>query len=154
MSIILRWTPEMYEAYLKKQRPKQDMRGVDMDAVYKQPAVVAEMARKESKIERRLDQQITERGLPLPQRNYFFLPDRDFELDFAWPLIKVGVEVQGMAHRIKGKFKRDIEKRALAMLAGWRVLEVDGATVRDGRAIKWLTELMGEYGQVCGRTGA
>jgi hypothetical protein len=48
-----------------------------------------------------------------------------------------------MAHRIKGKFKRDIEKRALAMLAGWRVLEVDGAAIKDGRAIAWTKRLLG-----------
>ena len=105
-------------------------------------------ANKESKIERRLDQQIMGNGLaalmaagPMA-RNYFFLPDRDFELDFAWPHMKIAVEVQGMAHRIKGKFQRDIEKRALALLAGWRVLEVDGASVRDGRAIEWLKQLL------------
>jgi hypothetical protein len=47
-----------------------------------------------------------------------------------------------MAHRIKGKFKRDIEKRALALLAGWRVLEVGGDEVRSGRALVWLRELL------------
>lgn len=103
---------------------------------------------RESKIEQRLAQQILEHGLCALEkagpmvRNYFFLPDREFELDFAWPAIKVAVEVQGMAHRIKGKFKRDIEKRALALLAGWRVLEVDGTAIRDGRAISWLRELL------------
>ena len=75
-------------------------------------------------------------------RNYFFLPDRDFELDYAWPEVKVAVEVQGMAHRIKGKWKRDIEKRALALLAGWRVLELDGDSVRSGRGLEWLRALL------------
>ena len=98
---------------------------------------------KESKLERRFDQQILEAGLPEPRRNWFFLNGRDFELDRAWPAEKIACEVQGMAHRIKGKWKRDIEKRALAMLAGWRVLEVDGASVRDGRAIQWLKQLLG-----------
>jgi hypothetical protein len=54
----------------------------------------------------------------------------------------VAVEIQGMAHRIKGKFKRDIEKRALALLAGWKLLELDGASVRDGRGIEWLRQLL------------
>jgi len=99
-----------------------------------------------SKIERRLAQQIDEAqfppSLPPPQRNYFFLNDRDLEFDFAFPSVMVAVEVQGMAHRIKGKFQRDIEKRALAQLAGWRVLEVDGASIRSGKAIGWLKELL------------
>lgn len=67
---------------------------------------------------------------------------RDFELDFAWPGLKVAVEVQGGVHRIKGKFGRDIEKRALAMLAGWKVLEVDSASIKDGRAIDWVKRLL------------
>lgn len=138
---MLRWTDEE----LAKYRKRRDMKGVDIDAVHHKRGLVAE---KESKIERRLDQNIIDAGLPAPRRNYFFLDGRDFELDFAWPLVKMAVEVQGMSHRIKGKFQRDIEKRALALLSGWRVLEVDGASVRDGRAIKWLIELMGEYGQV------
>lgn len=147
MTIMLRWTDEELAAY----RKRRDMRGVDMDALHRSRGLMPE---KESKIERRFAQQLQDAALPEARRNYFFLEGRDFELDFAWPLVKMAVEVQGMSHRIKGKFKRDIEKRALALLAGWRVLEVDGASVRDGRAIKWLIELMGEYGQVRGRTGA
>ncbi len=50
--------------------------------------------------------------------------------------------MQGMAHRIKVKFKADIEKRALAMLSGWRVLEVGGDQVRSGQALEWLKSLL------------
>lgn len=97
----------------------------------------------ESKLERRFSQQLADNpDIPPHQRNYFFLPDRDLELDFAWAPLKVAVEVQGMAHRIKGKFVRDVEKRALAMLAGWRVLEVAGDQVRSGQALQWLRMLL------------
>jgi very-short-patch-repair endonuclease len=133
-SNAVRWTEEQLKAYVM---------GKDSRGLKQQRPVSNPVARAESKIERRLDQQLAESGLPKHQRNYFFLPDRDLELDFAWPALKVAVEVQGMAHRIKGKWKRDIEKRALAMLAGWRVLEVDGAAVRDGRAIEWTKKLIG-----------
>ena len=47
-----------------------------------------------------------------------------------------------MVHRIKGRFRADIEKRALALLAGWRVLEVSGAEIRSGQAIAWLIALL------------
>jgi very-short-patch-repair endonuclease len=67
---------------------------------------------------------------------------RKWRLDYCWPEKKIGIEVQGMVHRIKGKFKRDIEKRAELMLAGWRVLEVDGDSIRNGRAIAWLGRLL------------
>lgn len=143
----IRWSEDQYKGYLARQkrersngklRERSEMPGVDIDAIHgKRPLQLPQ-----SKLERRLDQQIAEAELTEPVKNYFFLAGRDLELDRAWPKLKIGVEVQGMAHRIKGKFRRDIEKRALAMLAGWRVLEVDGATIRDGRAIKWLKTLL------------
>lgn len=76
------------------------------------------------------------------ERNCRFLDGRDLELDFAWPLLRVGVEVQGMAHRIKAKFRADMEKRALALLAGWRVLEIGGAEVRSGIGVKWASRVI------------
>jgi very-short-patch-repair endonuclease len=132
----IRWTPDQLADYEKKRIGKKTKWA---DAV--KPQI---MLPKESKLERRFDQQLLESGLPEPRRNWFFIAGRDFELDRAWPSEKVAVEVQGMAHRIKGKFKRDIEKRALAMLAGWRVLEVDGSSIRDGRAIEWTQKLLGQ----------
>lgn len=135
MSNSVRWTEEQLKAYqLKNDKP--EMLGVDIDAIHRNQAP------KESKIERRLIQQMTDEGITGWQRNYFFLPDRELELDIAFPTIRAAVEVQGMAHRIRGKFQRDIEKRALAMLAGWRVLEVDGSSIRDGRALQWLKALL------------
>lgn len=130
----LRWTPEQLEQYRKRHEPR-----LQID----EPIVLVTQP-KVSKLERRFSQQLADNpDLPAHQRNYFFLPDRDLELDYAWPLVKVAVEVQGQAHRIKGKFKRDIEKRALALLAGWRVLEVGGDEVRSGRALEWLRQLLG-----------
>ena len=133
MSNSVRWTAEQLSNYLKSQsRPKLD---VMIEVVVPQPKV--------SKLERRFAQQLADNpDIPQHQRNYFFLPDRDLELDFAWPALLAAVEVQGMAHRVKGKFKRDIEKRALAMLAGWRVLEVGGDQVRSGLALQWLRTLL------------
>lgn len=107
------------------------------------PVVVA--PRQESEIERRFAQQVRTAGLPEPEREYYHITGRDFRLDFAWPTRKIGVEVQGMSHRIKSKFHADIEKRALALLAGWRILEVSGDTVRNEQGIKWVTELLAFY---------
>jgi len=95
-----------------------------------------------SQIHIRMRQQIQTAGLPEPIEEYYHIKGRDMRLDFAWPDRKIGLEVQGMAHRIKGKFHADIEKRALGMLLGWRVLEVSGAAVRDERGIEWLKQLM------------
>ena len=96
-----------------------------------------------SLLELRLAQQIAEAGLPEPVREYFHIPGRDFRLDFAWPAAKIGVEIQGMQHRVKGRFHADIEKRALGLLAGWRILEIDGRAVKSGQGIDWLRQLLG-----------
>lgn len=136
MSSSLRWTPEQLEQYRRRQEPK-----LHID----EPIVLVPQPKAVSKLERRFSQQLADNpDLPAHQRNYFFLPDRDFELDFAWPVVKLAVEVQGMAHRIKANFKRDIEKRALAILSGWRVLELDGDAVRSGRGLEWLRLLLRE----------
>lgn len=143
MGNAIRWTPEDLAAYQAKSE-KASMPGVDIDAVHRKQGP--------SKLELRFEQQMNEGGIwPAKEdepagyfRQFYFLKGRDLTIDFAWPGFMIGVEVQGMAHRIKGKFKTDIEKRALAMLRGWRVLEVDGASIRDGRAIGWLRSLLWE----------
>lgn len=68
--------------------------------------------------------------------------ERKWTLDFAIPERKLGIEVQGGVHRIRDKFRRDIEKRAELMLAGWRILEVDGDSIKDGRAFLWVERLI------------
>lgn len=134
MSSSLRWTPEQLENYRKRQEPR-----LRID----EPIALVAQPEKVSKLERRFSQQLADNpDLPPHQRNYFFLPDRDFELDYAFVPQKVYVEVQGMAHRIKAKFKADIEKRALALLAGWRGLEVGGDEIRSGKALEWLKTLL------------
>lgn len=153
MSRMFRLTEEEFADLLKKRQvgaaikvqPKQQAPWVLESAL--QPPQPAPRAPKPaptgpSQIHIRMRQQIQQAGLPEPIEEYYHIKGRDFRLDFAWPDRKIGVEVQGMAHRIKGKFHADIEKRALAMLQGWRILEVSGDTVRDERGIEWLKQLM------------
>lgn len=91
-----------------------------------------------SLLEMRMWQQIEEAGLEKPVREYWHIPGRDFRLDLAWPSKRVGLEIQGAQHRIKGRFSADIEKRALGLLEGWRILEVSRKEISDGRALAWL----------------
>lgn len=109
-------------------------------------APVAAEPKKESEIERRFAQQVRAANLPEPEREYYHIPGRDFRLDFAWPDKKLGVEIQGMAHRIKQKFHADIEKRILAQVNGWTILEFSGDMVRHETAIGWLVLMMGRKG--------
>lgn len=100
-----------------------------------------EVKRRDSTIEATLALHIRASKLPDPKRNYVFLPDRKLELDFCWPELKLGVEVEGAVHRIKERFHGDIEKHALALIHGWTVMRVDGRAIRSGNAIDWLCQL-------------
>lgn len=79
-------------------------------------------------------------GLGGYQRNYRFDPRRRLELDFAWPVARVAIEVQGGIHsygahvRPEG-YRRDAEKTRRAQLMGWIVLPCLAADVRDGSIV-------------------
>ena len=95
-----------------------------------------------SELEVMLSQQLDLLRLPAAVREYQAIPGRKFRIDFAWPDRFIGVEVQGMVHRIKGRFLRDTEKSCLHILHGWRVLPVSGNDIRSGRAASWITTLL------------
>jgi very-short-patch-repair endonuclease len=58
--------------------------------------------------------------LPKPEREYRFHDTRKWRLDFAWPDIQCGVEIDGVVHGMKGMRNRDAEKgRALL---DWHIL--------------------------------
>lgn len=112
----------------------------------KAPAVEVEKPKRKgrggiSEIEHAFAKQITVLDLPAPQREYRFMDNRDFRLDYAWPQKKLAVEVNGMVHRIKERFLRDTEKVAYALIHGWIVLPVSGDDVRSGRGASWLLTL-------------
>lgn len=68
-------------------------------------------------------------GLPEPKPEYRFSATRKWRFDFAWPALKVALEVEGGAwtqgrHTRGAGFAADLEKYNAAQLAGWRVLRV------------------------------
>ena len=69
-----------------------------------------------------------EHGVPPPVREHAFAaPERKFRFDWAWPLLKVALEVEGglftcQAHGSIGGMLRDLEKYNLAASMGWRIL--------------------------------
>ena len=130
-------TDAEYEAYLK--------RFPSLAKILTQAPKPAPAEHKESQLERRFLQQLEQAGLTeCCFREYYAINGRDFRLDFAFPSKKVGIEVQGAVHRIKGRHRADIEKRALHLLSGWRVLEVGGAEIKSGVAISWIKQLLSE----------
>lgn len=78
-----------------------------------------------SKAEEALAEALARRPLPgwdlTPQ--YKFHPERRWTFDFAFPSVKLAVEVDGRGrHQRVAGARNDAEKRNTAVLMGWRVL--------------------------------
>jgi len=92
---------------------------------------------------------IQESGLPSPELELRFHPQRKWRFDYAWPEKKVAMEVEGVLYRVRiGRHQRglgyeaDCEKYAEALVLGWKVLRVTPGQIRDGRVIIWLKQLL------------
>ena len=104
-----------------------------------------------SALEDLLERHISLCGLPLPAREYRFHPNRRWRFDFAWPLYRVAVEVEGgiftRGRHVRGSgFERDAEKRNAAVMAGWRVLYFTPRHVKSGQAVQAIESLMKRIG--------
>lgn len=104
-----------------------------------------------SKWEERFWKQCTERApeLPLPDRGFaFFKPARGWKFDFAWPDLRVAVEVEGNTWKGVGRhtsgtgFEDDCVKYAMAAMRGWLVLRVTATLVRKGLAVEWAARAL------------
>lgn len=96
-----------------------------------------------SALEDRLWMQMRALGMPLPQREVRWHPQRRWRFDFAWPAAQIAVEVEGGVwvagrHSRGAGFVADVEKYAEAALAGWLVLRVTAQHIKDGRAVGWI----------------
>jgi very-short-patch-repair endonuclease len=58
-------------------------------------------------------------GLPLPELQH---PVGPYELDLAYPAVRIGVEYNGRDHLDPGRALRDLEREAYLTAAGWVVL--------------------------------
>ena len=86
-------------------------------------------------------------GLPPYVTEYRFHPTRRWRFDYAWPEIKLAVEVHGGTytngrHTRGGGFTVDREKMNEAAICGWTVLEVTSAQVRSGQMRQWLDRII------------
>lgn len=90
-----------------------------------------------------LAQQIRLSMLPMPTPQYRFDPMRKWRVDFAWPVRKLALEVEGGVHRIEEKFKRDIFKYNELALRGWVLVRVTNRMVRSGEALAVVERLLG-----------
>ena len=109
------------------------------------PAPPAEKADQPDRWPLVLRDQIVEAGLPEPFREFVWHPTRSFRLDLAWPNHPrgpFGCEVDGAVHRLKDKFKRDIERHYLLVKQGWIYIRVTPEMVRSGEALQWVKEFI------------
>lgn len=76
---------------------------------------------------------------PLPGwdlvREHQFDPERRWRFDFAFPSVRLAVEVDGARHRTHRGQSSDSEKGNAAVLAGWRVLHFPSGEKR--KAAEW-----------------
>ena len=99
-----------------------------------------------SVLENNLLLQIKAVKLPIPEQQYMFHDTRKWRFDFAWPDIKLAVEVDGGTwinggHNRGSGIERDCEKYGEAMLFGWDIYRCTGNMVKHGRAIKTIEQL-------------
>lgn len=85
--------------------------------------------------------------LPPAHAEYRFDTERKWRFDFAWPDVKVAVEIQGGTwnggkHGRGSGIEKDAEKLSAAAIAGWRVLIVTGNQVRSGQALAWTEQAL------------
>ena len=88
--------------------------------------------------------------LPEPVREYRFAPPRRWRFDFAWPALKIAVEVDGGTrgkggHTTHKGITADHEKRNAAVIDCWRVLVFTTEAVKSGRAIADIKKIFGEF---------
>jgi len=98
--------------------------------------------KKESKLEKSLFQQFALFGIRTPIRQYQFHYERGWLFDFAWPSIKVAVEVQGGifsggAHTRGKGYEEDNDKANEAVRMGWRLFRFgpNQVTVDERKAL-------------------
>ncbi|HNT51905.1 MAG TPA: hypothetical protein PK344_14735 [Syntrophorhabdaceae bacterium] len=78
-------------------------------------------------------------GLPEPEREYPFHPERKWRIDLCWPDVKLAVEIEGGAflygrHNRPASFIKDIEKYNALTLAGYRLLRFTPKQLANGEA--------------------
>jgi very-short-patch-repair endonuclease len=85
--------------------------------------------------------------VPQPQRQYLFCPHRRWRVDFAWPVQKLAVEVEGGswvggAHVRPRRFEQDCRKYNQLALCGYRLLRFTGSQIKSGEALTVIEQAL------------
>ena len=103
---------------------------------------------KRTALEDRLLSDIRKLGLPVPEREYRFHPDRRWRFDICYPDHKLGIECEGGTfsggRHVRGAgFAEDCVKYNWASLLGYTVLRYTGAMIRSGEAAREIAAALG-----------
>lgn len=124
MTNTLRMTVEAFKAHQARVKPAEQPAEA--------PAPKAKGTRS-SDYETWLANQLVAAGLPEPARQFRWLDERQYVADLAYPPLLI--EIDGAAHRIKGRFLDDILKNQQALLNGYHLLRIATSQVRSGVAV-------------------
>ena len=88
-----------------------------------------------------------EHGIPMPEREFMFHPQRRWRADFCWPEKMLIVEAEGgvwaNGRHSRGKgFIADCTKYNEATLLGYTVLRVTMEHIKSGQAIDWIMRFL------------
>jgi len=91
--------------------------------------------------------QVKNAGLPAPEREHRFHPDRLWKIDFAWPRDRLAVEIQGGtwvggAHGRGSGISKDAEKFANLAIMGWRLIAIPSEAVRSYEGLRWVSAVL------------
>ena len=103
-----------------------------------------------SPLEIALDRQMCLCRLPVFETNYRFddrPAARKWRFDFAWPQLKIAVEVEGGAwsqgrHTRGAGYIEDCKKYNEAVMQGWHVLRFTSEAVNSGEAVTQIEKLI------------
>jgi very-short-patch-repair endonuclease len=82
-------------------------------------------------------------GLPPFEEQFAFAPGRKFRADFAWPSFKLLFEAHGAVftqgrHTRGAGFTADCERRSIAAILGYSMIEATTDQIKSGEAIGWV----------------
>jgi very-short-patch-repair endonuclease len=89
-------------------------------------------------------------GLPIPEREYRFHNERKWRFDYAYPEIKLAIEIEGgiynrKAHGSITGIKRDIEKYTAAAVLGWRIIRILPEDIMKRETIQNIVNAYNNY---------
>lgn len=102
-----------------------------------------------SGLEQAFARQLQIAGVAAPVAEHRFHPVRRWRFDFAWPAALLALEIEGGVfiagrHSRGAGYRADCEKHSAAAVLGWRVLRVTGDHIRNGQALQWVRQALGQ----------